>query len=224
MDNALSIGRAKDNDVVLPDTYTSASNHHARIIKEQELFFLEDQESKNGTFVSGRRISKMQIFPDDEVYFGEHIYGSDDLWKAIRKKFYQGRTDFKAEFSKVMEDFSKFERQKGEIFQKSKKPLFIRFGLILLVIGLLMVFPDLIPDNTIRYAVIISVGIIGSLLGSIIGKNSSQKNKAFDLLKSEYDNRLVCPKCNYPLLNKGGYHYWMERKTCVLPNCNATYA
>ncbi len=46
-----TIGRARDNDWVLPDPERVISNHHARIRYERGQYFIEDQ-STNGTFLN----------------------------------------------------------------------------------------------------------------------------------------------------------------------------
>ena len=51
----LSIGRAEDNDLQLPDP--KASRHHARLQREGAVFVVIDLDSANGTRVNGIRIS-----------------------------------------------------------------------------------------------------------------------------------------------------------------------
>ena len=48
-----TIGRARDNDWVLPDAERIVSGHHARILYEQGSYYLEDTSS-NGTFLNGQ--------------------------------------------------------------------------------------------------------------------------------------------------------------------------
>jgi type VI secretion system protein len=48
-----TIGRARDNDWVLPDPERIVSGHHARILYEQGGYYLEDTSS-NGTFLNGQ--------------------------------------------------------------------------------------------------------------------------------------------------------------------------
>lgn len=48
-----TIGRARDNDWVLPDPERIVSGHHARILYEQGGYYLEDTSS-NGTYLNGQ--------------------------------------------------------------------------------------------------------------------------------------------------------------------------
>lgn len=51
-----TLGRAQDCDFVLGDDY--ASSRHARLFRRGSQWFVEDLESRNGTFVAGTRIDQ----------------------------------------------------------------------------------------------------------------------------------------------------------------------
>jgi DNA-binding response OmpR family regulator len=62
-----SIGRWADNDLVVDDRWVS--RYHAQVRREGEQCIIEDLDSKNGTFVNGRRITEATVLADgDEVY------------------------------------------------------------------------------------------------------------------------------------------------------------
>ena len=50
------MGRSSDSDFVLGDDYSSA--RHARLFRRGSQWFVEDLESRNGTFVGGYRIDQ----------------------------------------------------------------------------------------------------------------------------------------------------------------------
>ena len=50
-----TLGRQSDNDLVLLDT--RISRRHARIVRDRELYLLEDAGSRHGTFVNGARVT-----------------------------------------------------------------------------------------------------------------------------------------------------------------------
>ncbi len=65
------------SDLVLLDY--SASRVHARIVQENEVFYLEDLNSTNGTYKNGLRMQpyeKRKLESGDELKFGktEYIY------------------------------------------------------------------------------------------------------------------------------------------------------
>lgn len=64
----LTLGRANDNDFVLGDDF--ASSRHARLFRRGSEWFVEDLDSRNGTFVSGYRIDqpeRVQVGTDIKV-------------------------------------------------------------------------------------------------------------------------------------------------------------
>ena len=50
----ITIGRAPDCDFLVSDDF--ASGRHARLIKRDSVWFVEDLDSRNGTFVHGEKI------------------------------------------------------------------------------------------------------------------------------------------------------------------------
>jgi pSer/pThr/pTyr-binding forkhead associated (FHA) protein len=66
----LTIGRKADNRLVIEDS--AVSGHHARLVKIQSVFFLEDLGSTNGTFVNEERVDRRQLKDMDVVGIGKH--------------------------------------------------------------------------------------------------------------------------------------------------------
>ena len=67
----ISIGRTADNDVVIDNM--GVSNHHAIISKKDNLFFIEDLNSTNGTFLNSQKLSSRQrISIQDSIIIGKH--------------------------------------------------------------------------------------------------------------------------------------------------------
>jgi pSer/pThr/pTyr-binding forkhead associated (FHA) protein len=54
--SVFTIGRGESNELSLGLDVT-VSTHHARIIKEEDHYWLEDLDSRNGTYVGDQRIS-----------------------------------------------------------------------------------------------------------------------------------------------------------------------
>jgi hypothetical protein len=51
----------------------AVSGHHARIIKEEDTFFIEDLGSTNGTFIADVKIQKQKLKNGDRVAIGKHL-------------------------------------------------------------------------------------------------------------------------------------------------------
>ena len=66
----ITIGRKTDNSLIIEDP--AVSGHHARIVKIQAVFFLEDLMSTNGTAINGRPITRHQLNDTDVITIGRH--------------------------------------------------------------------------------------------------------------------------------------------------------
>ena len=63
-----SLGRQSDNDLVLLDN--RVSRRHARIVHDENGYFIEDASSRHGTFVNGERITNRPLKPGDQISLG----------------------------------------------------------------------------------------------------------------------------------------------------------
>jgi pSer/pThr/pTyr-binding forkhead associated (FHA) protein len=63
-----TIGRKPDNDLVLDDP--AISGHHARILKIQAAYFLEDLKSTNGTLLNSKAVDRRQLQDADVIAIG----------------------------------------------------------------------------------------------------------------------------------------------------------
>ncbi|MFM1726216.1 ATP-binding cassette domain-containing protein [Rhodococcus sp. PAM 2766] len=70
---ALTIGRAPDNDIVVPDVL--ASRRHAIVHHTPSGLELDDLGSVNGTFVGGARVSRARLTDGDVVTIGNTDFG-----------------------------------------------------------------------------------------------------------------------------------------------------
>ena len=60
----LRIGRARDNDIVIPDN--SVSKYHCQIVRDGDSLYLIDLNSTNGTFANGGLVrSRFRLSVDD---------------------------------------------------------------------------------------------------------------------------------------------------------------
>lgn len=63
------IGRSKECDIIIDDTYVS--EYHAQIVKDGKQLKVVDLDSKNGTFVNGERIvSEYELKAQDKIRVG----------------------------------------------------------------------------------------------------------------------------------------------------------
>src|SRR6516162_396468 len=58
------LGRSPECHVVIP--VTSVSREHAHIVRVAGQFFIEDQKSRNGTFVNNEQITQRRLLKDND--------------------------------------------------------------------------------------------------------------------------------------------------------------
>lgn len=63
-----TIGRRPNNDLTLKDE--KASSNHAEIVREGDAWVLRDLDSRNGTFLDGRKVSELGLSPGDVFKIG----------------------------------------------------------------------------------------------------------------------------------------------------------
>ncbi len=78
----LTIGRKADNTLAIEDP--AVSGHHARIVKTQAVFFLEDLKSTNGTAINGQPITRRQLRDEDLITVGQHRLSHLSTWIGPR--------------------------------------------------------------------------------------------------------------------------------------------
>jgi len=69
-DDTTTLGRIGTNDIRLLDEMVSG--HHAKVIRFQNNYFIEDIASTNGSFVNGKRIRKCVLKDGDKISFGPY--------------------------------------------------------------------------------------------------------------------------------------------------------
>ena len=77
--DGVKIGRATDNDIVIPDVL--ASRHHATLVPSAGGTEIVDNRSINGTFVNGQRVESVKLHDGDVVTIGnvDLVFGGGTL-------------------------------------------------------------------------------------------------------------------------------------------------
>ncbi len=70
--DSCSIGRDKDNNIVL--SHSSVSPKHSLILVEENVYYLCDRASKEGTWLNGQRIIRDALQHGDEITIGRQTY------------------------------------------------------------------------------------------------------------------------------------------------------
>lgn len=78
VDDVLTIGRGRDNTIVLDDMLIS--RQHVRITADDEGLVLEDLGSRNGTYVNERRVERTHLSEGDRIGLGAATFEIRDGW------------------------------------------------------------------------------------------------------------------------------------------------
>lgn len=70
-EGAITIGRSDDNLIILNENELLVSNHHAILYLYPNNFYIQDINSRNGTYLNGERVSLNEVALNDEIGFGE---------------------------------------------------------------------------------------------------------------------------------------------------------
>lgn len=65
IDDKLSLGRSKDNNIFIKDPFIS--KEHLIIIKDEETYFLEDLNSANGSFVNQQKVEDVVALKNGDI-------------------------------------------------------------------------------------------------------------------------------------------------------------
>ena len=66
----LGIGRGPENEVFLDDV--TVSRRHAVLVHRDDGYYIDDEESLNGTYVNRRRVESAKLEDGDEVQIGKY--------------------------------------------------------------------------------------------------------------------------------------------------------
>lgn len=85
----IKIGRADDNNIIVPERYDTVSNYHADIEKQGDILVFFDHSS-NGTIINGQNVhnTNVNIFPGDKIV----VAGIYEIgWDVINQYFPNSR-------------------------------------------------------------------------------------------------------------------------------------
>ena len=216
----VTLGRGSDCDIVFEDA--SVSKMHAVIsITYYDDLTIEDQDSKNGTFINDRKIKKAKFQGTDVLRLGGYEPNMVQLLSVIFDKFRASKVDFSREYEEMLRNFKEYQKKKDNISNPTKGALYFRLGMALVVTVILVFYPNIIPNEKTRYGMMMSLGLI-SILGSLFGTSTAKKSEMLDNLRLAYEDILVCPKCKVKLINNG-YTFIKGRRRCINDKCNAVY-
>jgi len=217
--DTFKVGRNKQNDIVFGNE--SISSFHLEVdFIDYDQYFIRDLNSTNGTFVNERRISKIQLVPSDRFRLGTFEVETQVFFEKVNHLVKKNKTDFRQEYIQLLNLFDQYQSRKNKILKPSLGSMLIRIIPGFVIILLLILFPNVIPANA-RYPLMTGIGLL-AVIANFFGNSQIKKSEKLDLLKLEFEEKLVCPKCGYKMINQN-ITYWRGKSKCINEKCDAIY-
>ncbi|TVR81116.1 MAG: FHA domain-containing protein [Chitinophagaceae bacterium] len=216
---SITIGRSKENDIVIPDDTVSRKHAIAEVHYYDDILLI-DQESRNGTFQNDNRIKRVKISARDKIRFGDNTVNNTSFFDDLFRIYKDRKSNFHREYNFMLEHFNVFQQKLDKLQEAPKRPLFIKLGLILIFIVLFVLFYDQI-DHKYLYPMIIGMSAL-TIISGLVSVSRGKRNREIAKLKVSYERVLRCPKCKTSFLNM---HLIMVEDLCHCPNnqCNAKF-
>lgn len=211
----IQAGRLETNEIVY--AHPSVSRHHLTIVYDGDGECSLEDHSRSGTYVDGHRVKKGRLGKQSHLLLGEYQVDVNKLFERLRKLYLAGKNDFTEDFKQLRSLFIAYEAKRKKIEKGDQsKSIYVRVGVMVVVVALLYFLPVV---QGMRYALMAGAGALGTIMVTVLGKNKN-KQEELQMLRSQFEDRLKCPKCQKSLAN-----YYLKvlehKKHC--PHCKAVF-
>jgi DNA-directed RNA polymerase subunit RPC12/RpoP len=195
--NEIFIGRqVEKGNYPVEEQYRSVGRKHARIIRKQDGFYIEDLDSANGTFVNGTAVKFKKIKVSDKITLGGIDYYELNLAKAL-KLLPMSDAELKQAFLNLKLVYEDYQKNKVKIQSKSQGSMMMKRTIPMIIPGLLM---TIVPFFTGHNPVVQILGGILSAVAMIAGsvwasKSMSKTPERMNNLREQFMMDYVCPNC-----------------------------
>lgn len=223
MKKKYTIGRLPHNDIV--EDFDTISREHAVLIVQDDFSVrIKDKNSRNGTYVNGRRVRNKLIKQKDQVKLGDHNLDLTTFWKELQISIDNSRIDYSSEFKEMEPIFQEYQKKKKIISKKGegwKTAVTILVPLII-VLGFVLK-PDVIENDLLKFSLLIGSGLVVRFILHFISISPEKKRENLEVLAAEYEDELICPKCETKL-HQHTLAYWKKRSTCGNSRCPVVFS
>lgn len=214
-----TIGRG-DNVNFKFDDISISKVHAILTIEYYDDIEVEDSNSTNGTYINGTRIIRRKLQAGDQIKFGNYEPEMESFLKQVFDKYKGSKTDFIREFEEVLSVFAVYQSKKDKLVNPSHAALIMRIGFSVIAIGLLFLFQDYLKESIKLFSTLVI--ILANVVAGFVGPSPAKRSSMLDSLRKEYEDQLVCPKCNIKLI-QNNLSYYVGREKCINPKCGACY-
>lgn len=178
----ITIGRGKSNHIVIPTL--SVTDLHAQVIRTGDEYWLEDNNSSNGTYVNDFRITKVRLKAEDQIRVGNQLV----TYRRVVKAFTRNPDDYTKEFAELEAVWNEYVTLKTALENR----------------GMLDQSADLV----------VGLPLVGLALGRLIGaERNARKRRTLGELEARMTHLYACPKCGtpFPLTRDSSYRMLLQR-------------
>ncbi len=208
MDITIEIGREAEgaNALRVPSNFKWVGRHHAFLYWHNGVATLEDNDSTNGTFVNGRRITRVQVKENDTVWLGGP--GTDDKCYQLdlRRLFAlcrepespphapqptgrpgnpdpgigpSSQIDFSREFAELKQIYIDYHARLSKLKQKTNiRTQLPRVLLSLIPVTLGVIFMFVLNFGTMGFMAIMMGSVLSGVIGTLtMGRATSRQEK-----------------------------------------------
>jgi len=211
----IRIGKADDNDLVLNDPHVS--RYHARLIKQDGAWLLEDLSSTNGTYVNDTQISKKRIISTDQIRLGDSCYTTlQDMLKS--------KNDYSEEFAALKDVYDHYVQSKVKIQSSNQFKIRLMQSLPFALPGVIgVVLGFLGKGSPVMFGASLFIVICAPTVGIYMGaKQSAKVPQQLQDLVNQFKIDYVCPKCG-TFLGEIPWESLRNRKYCPVSSCKAKW-
>jgi pSer/pThr/pTyr-binding forkhead associated (FHA) protein len=223
--NEWLIGRAVDasqGNFRIDNSEKSVSKVHAKLIRAEDGFYIEDLDSTQGTTVNGKRILKKKITADDKVMLGSYQLNIQEIIAGLP----MSDNEFSQAFAQLKDVYDVYKSTRLKTQSQNQGSMMLKRSLPMALPGLLMVFISMLfmggnpqteeekaKADMIRTVTMIAGGVLSAAAmvgGSIWGAKEMEKMQPrLDKLDEAFKNTYICPSCHKHF----GQTTWENRDT-----------
>ena len=178
----ITIGRGKTNHIIIPTL--SVTDLHAQVMRKGSDYWLEDNNSSNGTFVNNFRVTKVRLNPADQIRVGNQLV----TYRRVVKAFTRNPDDYTREFAELETVWNEYVSMKTALENRSAL--------------------DQSAD------LLVSLPLVGLALGRLVGaERNARKRRSLGELEGRMTQLYACPKCGtpFPLTRDSSFQMLLQR-------------
>lgn len=206
------IGRQGDLQINDP----AVSREHAKITRTSDGIYIEDLDSKGGTYVNGKQIRKMKLKPTDDIKLATFSI----RYQRIEQAFPLTDKEFSLKFQELKGVYDTYTRERVKMQSQSQAKTMLKRFIPMAIPGVLMMAMRNLTPAAMPVGIVLSIAAVvgGNLLAA-----REQRNIPFKLqeLEEKFKVDYTCPSCNRYFGAQQSWELLCKMGKC--PYCNRAH-